>query len=643
MKKYFIIAMCCWYSAYSAEPADSARTFKMNDVIITGFRFSNNLKQLPSSVILLTPLVLQTSAGSSIADAITDIPGVFVRRYGGNGSLQTISMRGMGPEYSIVLVDGEQFTSAQNSLTDLGIFLTDDVEQVEIAKGGYSSSIGSNAVSGVVNIITKKPTKEFHASLSKSIGSFGTQSNSLLLSGGSEHIRIKTFYSIERSRNNYTFSFSDGMQEHVLQRNGADYAIRNLGVTAVSDISNSMQTNVSLRYSLAERGSPSGVTSPFQNNLSRLRDENLFVNSSTRWVYSPETVFSTTARFHYFQQNYHDPNVLPGSGEPNTYSVQHSEAVSCSVNHTFNEYHSIAVGLEGSVAEVQGSDLFPRTRKLSAVYVSSEHHISQLLDMTLFPSFRLDAYEKTDLLYNPKLGVSIKLWNVPDVRLRGSVGENFRIPTFNELYWITGGNPALHPERSTSMDAGLVIGVDAFGSWSAEANYFRIDTRDRIVWTPGISGMWVPQNVFQVVSSGAEFAVHYALPNDLLEWNASYSYMNVLRKEESGSASSLNNKQLPYTPFELASVSLRWNSDHLSMSADHSFTGYRYVNENNDPHFILPEFQVTNIVIAAKIPMYNYLLILKAESKNIFNTHYQWIPSYPIPGRSYGFTCSFYI
>ncbi|MFA6541458.1 MAG: TonB-dependent receptor [Bacteroidota bacterium] len=643
MKKLFVIIVCSWCTSVAAESADSAQTYRMNDVIITGFRFYNNINRLPSSVVLLTPVALQTSTGSSVADAIAGIPGVFVRRYGGNGSLQTISMRGMGPEYSTVLVDGEQFTSAQNSLTDLGIFLTDDVEQIEIAKGGYSSSVGSNAVSGVVNIITKKPTKEFHASLSSSIGSFGTQSNSIYLSGGGEHIRLKSIYSIERARNNYGFSFSDGVQDYTLQRTGADYLIRNLSLTVMSDILNSVQTTFSLRHSLAERGSPSGVTSPFQNSLSRLRDNNLFVISSTRWEYSPGTTFSTTEKFHYFQQNYQNPNMVSGIGEPNTYSTQRSEAVSCSVNHTFDEQNSITGGLEGSMEEVRGSDLFPRTRIQSAVYVSSEHHVSQLLDMTLFPSFRLDAYEKTDLLYNPKLGMSIKVMNAPDVRLRGSVGKNFRIPTFNELYWITGGNPALHPERSTSVDAGLVLDVEAFGNWSAEANYFMIDTRDRIVWTPGNGGMWVPKNVYQVVSSGAEFAVRYALPNDLLEWNASYSFMNVLRKDENGPASSLNNKQLPYTPFELASVSLRWNSDHLSVSADHSFTGYRYVNENNDPHFILPEFQVTNIVLLGKISVFNSLLILKAESKNIFNTHYQWIPSYPVPGRSYGFTCSFHM
>lgn len=614
---------------------DSTKTFVEKEVVIIGERIQTKERLLPSSVTVLSPIELQLQNGTSVASSLQSIPSVFTRSYGGNGSLHTISIRGMSGEHTAVLVDGNSFSNVQNGLVDVGIFLTDDVERIEVAKGGYSSFVGSHAVGGVVNIVTKKPTKEFHASLSSSVGSFGFQSNGVSLSGGTDVLRLKTSFSAERARNDYDFQYSDGSQKYTLKRNGADYSIKNVGLQAVADIQENLEALFSLRYSLAERGSPSGVSTPYQNNRARLKDDNLFLTSSFRWQYSPHTVISIGPRFHYFLQHYTDPAYSTKS-----FSLSRVSGFSATFQKNFSERNKLRGELEGIFADVRGSNLVAHTRFNGALSVSSEYYFFDLDEFTFFPSLRVDSYQNLPLSFSPRIGVNVQALKFPELRLRASAGRNFRVPTFNELYYQPGGNPNLHPEKSLSADAGLLLLVDALGHWKLENNYFLIDTRDRIVWTPGAGSTWSPMNVYRVVSTGVEIAVEHSLMDDMLRWNASYTYMEVVRKDAAGAASQTHNKQLIYTPYETASLSLCGTVSVATVSLRHSFTGFRYIQENNNPQYLLPEFQTTDLVVLIKILVQEHVMMLKAEGRNILNSQYQWIPSYPVPGRNYALTLS---
>lgn len=614
---------------------DSTKTFVEKEIVIIGERIQTKERLLPSSVTVLSSVELHLQSGTSVASALKSIPSVFLRGYGGNGSLQMISTRGMSGEHTAVLVDGNPFSNVQNGLVDAGIFLTDDVERIELAKGGYSSFVGSNAVGGVVNIVTKQPTKEFHASLSSSVGSFGFRSNGVSLSGGTDVLRLKTFFSAERARNDYDFQYSDGSQKYTLKRNGADYSIKNAGLQAATDVQENLDVSISLRYSLAERGSPSGVSTPYQNNRARLKDDNLFLTSPLRWQYSPQLIISFAPRFHYFLQHYTDPAYSTKS-----FSLSRVRGFSATLQQNFSERNKLRGELEGIFADVRGSNLAAHTRFNGALSLSSEYYLSDSDELALFPSLRIDSYEHLPLSFSPRIGANVQALKFPELRLRASVGRNFRAPTFNELYYQPGGNSNLHPEKSLSADAGFLLFVEEFGKWKIENNYFLIDTRDRIVWTPGAGSNWSPMNVYRVVSTGVEIAVEHSLMDDLLRWNASYTYMEVVRKDAAGAASQTHNKQLIYTPFEMASLSLCGTVSVATVSLRHSFTGFRYMQENNNPQYLLPEFQTTEIVALIKIPVQEHVVMIKAEGQNIFNSQYQWIPSYPVPGRNYALTLS---
>ena len=152
MKLIVTLSIICFTLTYSAD--DSTRVFRLNDVVITGTRTTVAIEKLPSSVQVLDSLELAQSNGTSLADKLMNIAGITLRSYGGNGSLHSVSVRGMGSDYALILVNGQRFTTFQISTVDVGIFSLNEVERIEIAGGGASSLYGADAVGGVINIIT---------------------------------------------------------------------------------------------------------------------------------------------------------------------------------------------------------------------------------------------------------------------------------------------------------------------------------------------------------------------------------------------------------------------------------------------------------------------------------------------------------
>src|ERR1039458_7943167 len=166
------LAVIFYSRLYSAMP-DSTRQYVVKEVVVTSNRMPVTVEKLPSSVQVIDSLAMAQSNGISVADVVAHAAGVSLESYGGNGALQSVSLRGMGSDYSLILLDGQRYTTYEINTVDLGILSLMDVDRIEIASGGISSLYGADAIGGVVNIITKKPNGQIGASVAGSIGSFG--------------------------------------------------------------------------------------------------------------------------------------------------------------------------------------------------------------------------------------------------------------------------------------------------------------------------------------------------------------------------------------------------------------------------------------------------------------------------------------
>ncbi|MEH0790659.1 TonB-dependent receptor plug domain-containing protein, partial [Vibrio alginolyticus] len=149
-------------------PETGINTTAMETVVVTASGYEQNVTEAPATISVLTREQLENRSYKDLTDALSDIPGVTVT---GGGDGQDISIRGMPAQYTAILVDGRK-QSGRETQTNGSTFTEQDwlpplsaIERIEVVRGPMSTLYGSDALGGVINIITRKNYQEWHGSL----------------------------------------------------------------------------------------------------------------------------------------------------------------------------------------------------------------------------------------------------------------------------------------------------------------------------------------------------------------------------------------------------------------------------------------------------------------------------------------------
>lgn len=246
-------------SAQTLQDTDTLRTYKGDEVVVTATRSEIPLHDSPSSVEILTEQKIRQLNGTNLADALATSSGLFVKDYGGVGGLKTISMRGLGAEHTLVLVNGNRFNNFQNGLVDLSTLLTDDIERIEIVRGGNWALYGADALGGVVNIITKQPDGGPTLGVEGAVGSFGYKQYRVSLGNSFGKWAMSGKYTDERSDGSFRYISNNGGMGEEQERSNADFSIHNLMLNVRYEISDAARAGFLTQYSVSEKGVPGAV------------------------------------------------------------------------------------------------------------------------------------------------------------------------------------------------------------------------------------------------------------------------------------------------------------------------------------------------------------------------------------------------
>jgi iron complex outermembrane receptor protein len=330
-------------------------------------------------------------------------------------------------------------------------------------------------------------------------------------------------------------------------------------------------------------------------------------------------------------QHYIDPHLLVNGSIMESEGKTRSLSLLPEVRYTGMESVPIVLGGEIGKTWFNGTDLEAGERSQGSFWVSSTAIVKTGLeipfDVSFYPSLRYDGYSDVGTNFAPRLGVNIGLLKDPALRLRSSVGKNFRVPTFNDLYWIAGGNPALRPERSLSFDAGLLAQYDLWGKWTLDIDYFSIATKDRILWTPTSGTFWTPKNISKTFSRGVELEAKWESAKMFAAIASTWTVATKTSEDFPGDPTT--GKQLVYVPRQSVSVTAGFHTGGLHIYVQNEWTSYRYTTENNDR--FLPSFNVTSAAARYDLPITPLRTFVKAEVTNLFGTQYQVLALYPMP------------
>ena len=621
----------------SDSAAHGEKTFLLNEVVVTATRTATALDDVPSAVDLVSREQINAQPGGLLSSVLNAMPGLYIRSYGGGGAVQVVSLRGMAPEHTLVLIDGQRYNSFQNGQADFGLLSSSDVQRVEIVRGGYSSLYGADAVGGVINVITRQPTEDMRASIAGGLGSDGYSSQEFSLSGSEYGLGWTGKLRNETGKGDYEFRFSDGRTTTMLRRSGDDFRMLTGDARLTYAAAEGLRADLALFYSTADRGSPGAVTDVQSGGKARLADDVARMQMNLDWTASPSITGSLKSSVQYSRETYNDPlTLINGSPQMSLYTNR-TFLLSPELRYAGSADFTGNAGIEFARATLSSSEVNQALRLQRSAFVSTQHVIplpfEVPFDIALYPSLRYDSFSDVSADLSPRIGLNVGLLRDPEVRVRASYGKSFRAPAFNDLYWKAGGNPALKAERSLGFDCGALSTVPLYGTLHLDISYFSIMTDDRIVWIPSSDGHWSPENITSVQSSGFEGEIRWEGFDGVVTLAMNSTWITARKESSDFPGDPTEGKLLIYIPRQTVNASATVRFREASLYLEHSWVSYRYTTETNDR--FLPSYALLSAAI--RVPVHAGILTTwaKVEGTNLLNTSYQIIALYPMPLRQF--------
>lgn len=489
-----LLAAASFFSLFARQqPQDqqpvskSAPTARQPDVVVTGSWGPLPLEESDRSV---NAYSLRSSflLFGSLADALDLDSSVQVQSRAPNGVQGDISIRGGSFAQTLVMLNGIRLSDAQSAHHNFDIPVPlDAIERVEVLRGSGSTLYGSEAVGGVINVVTRPISDEdtWEMRLRSGYGSFGTNEESgfLAFKAGPWSQR----FSFERE-------LSDGFRD--------DREYRSLSLASESWL----KTKFGLtRVLLSTLDKPFGADQFYGNYNSWERTKTWLATLSQDL--GKTTVFSLGYRRHtdLYELLRDDPAYYTNRHEDETWDIAIRR------HDALGKVVQISYGAEGLADHVDSNNLGVHSRKQGAVYGGLD--IRSWRRFSFSVSSRQEFYGHGQTIAVP--AVSGGYWLSSKVKLRGAVNRAFRRPNYTDLYYhdpTTSGNPNLKPERAMNYEGGADVYLPH--RWRASVTVFsRHETNDIDYIRANSSDIWQALNFTSLTFTGVEASLVWSMQN----------------------------------------------------------------------------------------------------------------------------------
>lgn len=261
----------------------------------------------------------------------------------------------------------------------------------------------------------------------------------------------------------------------------------------------------------------------------------------------------------------------------------------------------------------------------------------RLNDLILNSGVRREFYDDINPPFQYSLGLRYKVSD--RLILRSAASSKFRKPTFNEKYWVPGGNPGLNPEKGWGGEVSAewdILGNKEKGArlkFLSNAYYQNIE--NWIQWV--LRDSLTPVEYKNVHAWGLENRVNFEFPAGQIKLNGfiSYIYSRSVIVETYDHNPLYTGNQLMYIPRHSGRASIMAEFHGISLGAGGTYTGSRETIETEDPLLRLEPYALLDVVAGINRKMFGMNFTFYGHIDNILNTEYEVIRSYPMPGRSF--------
>jgi vitamin B12 transporter len=622
----------------TATSAQNPDTTTLEPVVISASTQPRRADALSQAVTILSGDDLRARGVTRVTDALREVPGAQLVQSGSFGSITSLFLRGGESRYTKVLIDGVAVNSAGGAF-DFSHLTTDNIDRIEIVRGPASVLYGADAVTGVVQIFTRRGAARPSGSLAARGGTYRT----LDVEGSAIGASDLASYSLGAGHHS-TNGILPFNNEY---RNGTLSSSVGIGHSEIGE------ARVSARYTTAEFHYPTDFTgAPVDTNSYRVQhrltigldaNRNFGARAQARLLAGTNDVYDLS-----------EDIALPFGGTEQEHSALRSRGyrrdvegrlafflptnAALTVGSVFEQEHENSINGAGPVgAPTTPTDAFNATRHNVAYYGELLGSPTERVSFTL--SGRVDDNSDYARYATYRIGGNVGL--IGGLRLRASLSSAFNAPAFNELRptLFTVGSPDLKPEKIHSGEIGLVAEAGDIARFSA--SYFAQRFTDLIQYVngapPDFKGSFA--NLNAAVSNGYESEIQLLLAK---QWRSTASFTVVNPRVDAVDANYEGTDRagdaLLRRPSHSGTLGLSYfDARGLNLGATLAYVGTRPdldFSQFPSPRVSLPAY--TKVDVSGELPLFQRTprLALTARVENLFNKRYGEVLHFAAPGRT---------
>lgn len=585
----------------SPRPASAQGGSGSPDIVVQGTKTGTPLEQLTSAVTIIDEAAIREMRVPTILEVLRQVEGLDVVQSGGPGGQTSLFLRGGESNHTLVVVDGVKVNDPTTGSFNIAHLTIHEIERIEVLRGSQGTLYGSEAVSGVVNIITKRGSSEERDSLTVEGGSYRTWRGALQHAG---HGPVwDSSFSVSRWTSK-GFSKAD-------ERNGNTEPDGYANTTFASRLGRPVGVGgkLNLTARLTDATADYDDAFPLADSPALQRDKNVITGLSIAAPVTPQWDQRLLLGWSRNHRTTHNAGFLSDiDGQSRQAEWLHTFALGpdnlASVGY---EYRSALGRYVGSYDERVATN---------AIYFLDR--------LAVFDPLFIDAAVRTDdnnrfgrhTTY--RIGSSVTPPSSRGTRLFTSYATGFRAPTLDDLFASYGSNPNLKPETSRGYEVGI---SQRLGNLAVQSAYFNTRYRSLIAADPTAPPFtYFPINIDSAFAKGAEVSTEWT-PSPKTTARLSYTY--------TGTRDSATNAPLAKRPRNKGHMALVFHPDEATdLRVD-----YRYVGERLDfGGTKLAAYAVTNVVVSKRSgPDTEWF----ARAENVFDRQYEEVTDYGTAGRSF--------
>lgn len=576
---------------------------KIEEVVVTASRMEEPLEETTSSVVVIKEEDIKRMNVNFIPDVLRRVPEMNIVQNGGEGKLTSVFLRGGSPTATLVLIDGIKMNSPTAGVFDFSSISVDDIERIEIVKGPQSTVYGSEAMAGVINIITKKGEGKPKADLLLEGGSFGTYKGAVTASGSLKNLD----YRITSS-----YFHTDGISAAAdgTERDEYRNAYLSWKLGAKPSKNSELEVFGNYYYDRTELDGFDFATGRAADALNFIQSAHHFLLAARGKLYlldKWEQILSVSTYRDEFE--FRDPDTAFNNADV----INKRQVLDWQHNLYLTNSLTLTGGFEFRNDEGENKGNFEDSIDNKAFYLMGK--VKAFDDRLIVTAgLRHDDHETAGNKTTYRLGAVYHIKSA-DLSVRGSYATGFRAPSLDELFFPFFGNPSLKPEESKAFEVGIEKRFLKERA-SIAVTYFKQDYDDLIQFD---FATFAVANVAKAEVEGVEVVGSFKV-TDTLGLRAGYT--NLDAKDE------VTGERLTRRPKDKLNVGIDYSYRDLSASADLLYVGKRFDSATNTD---LASYVVVNVSGTYKVTK-NIAAFARIE--NLFDKDYEEAGGFGTRGAS---------